>query len=138
MLFVFCNRPPRNIFDFVIVALSAMETALDLFATTIASEMFGSDALSVVRTLRLARALRGFRAFRLVRHFSALRALILSIVSTISSLMWTLVLLVILFYSFGVILMQLVTDYCRYLAIETVGDVNAIPDCPSELSRRLT
>eukprot|EP00439_Symbiodinium_sp_Y106_P012827 s3066_g1.t2 len=124
-----------NIFDFVIVALSAMETALDLFATTIASEMFGSDALSVVRTLRLARALRGFRAFRLVRHFSALRALILSIVSTISSLMWTLVLLVILFYSFGVILMQLVTDYCRYLAIETVGDVNAIPDCPSELSR---
>lgn len=124
-----------NIFDFVIVALSAVETALDLFAKTIASEMFGSDALSVVRTLRLARALRGFRAFRLVRHFSALRALILSIVSTIGSLMWTLVLLVILFYSFGVILMQLVTDYCRYLAIETLGDVDAIPDCPAELSR---
>ena len=84
----FCYWPPRNIFDFVIVALSAVETALDLFAKTIASEMFGSDALSVVRTLRLARALRGFRAFRLVRHFSALRALILSIVSTIGSLMW--------------------------------------------------
>ncbi|OLQ12080.1 Voltage-dependent calcium channel type D subunit alpha-1 [Symbiodinium microadriaticum] len=106
-----------NIFDFVIVALSAVETALDLFAKTIASEMFGSDALSVVRTLRLARALRGFRAFRLVRHFSALRALILSIVSTIGSLMWTLVLLVILFYSFGVILMQLVTDYCFWSSI---------------------
>ena len=34
--------------------------------------------------------------------------------------------------------MQLVTDYCRYLAIETLGDVDAIPDCPAELSRSWT
>ena len=34
-----------------------------------------------------------------------------------------------------VILMQLVTDYCRFLAIEGTGDVNAIPDCPHGLNR---
>ena len=73
------NQAGWNIFDFVIVALSAAETALDIFATTLANSMWGSDALSVVRTMRLARALRGVRFFRLFRHFSALRALILSI-----------------------------------------------------------
>mmetsp|Transcript_43508 Transcript_43508/g.97591 ORF Transcript_43508/g.97591 Transcript_43508/m.97591 type:complete len:610 (-) Transcript_43508:29-1858(-) len=122
-----------NIFDFVIVAFSAIETALDLWAQTLASSMWGSDAFSVVRTLRLARALRGVRFFRLVRHFSALRALILSIVSTMNSLLWTLVLLSILFYSFSVILMQLVTDYCRFLAVESSGDINAVPECPAEV-----
>ncbi|CAE7460330.1 unnamed protein product [Symbiodinium natans] len=125
-----------NIFDFIIVAISAIETALDIWARSLASSVWGSDAFSVVRTMRLARALRGMRFLRVFRYFSALRVLVLSIVSTINSLLWTMVLLFVIFYSFGVILTQLVLDYCRFLAVQASGgNVNAVPDCPAELQR---
>ncbi|CAE7460338.1 Scn11a [Symbiodinium natans] len=122
-----------NMFDVVIVALSTVEVLIDLFATTVASNLWGADTWSFMRTLRLARALRGLRFFRMIRYFSALRALILSIISTMSSLLWTLVLLFILFYSFSVIIMQMVSDYCRYLAVVSRSDTNATPECPDEL-----
>ncbi|OLP82788.1 hypothetical protein AK812_SmicGene36536 [Symbiodinium microadriaticum] len=80
-------------------------------------------------------ALRGMRFLRVFRYFSALRVLVLSIVSTINSLLWTIVLLFIIFYSFGVILTQLVTDYCRFLAVEASNNMNAIPECPAELDK---
>jgi len=44
----------------------------------------------------------------------ALRTLVLSIASSMASLLWTLVLLVIIFYTFGIMFTQLVSDYCRY------------------------
>eukprot|EP00439_Symbiodinium_sp_Y106_P016348 s6742_g2.t1 len=124
-----------NIFDFFIVTVSALETVLDLWARSLVSSIWGSDAFSVVRTMRLARALRGMRFLRVFRYFSALRVLVLSIVSTINSLLWTIVLLFIIFYSFGVILTQLVTDYCRFLAIEASNNMNAVPECPAELDK---
>lgn len=65
----------------------------------------------------------------------ALRTLALSIISTSGSLFWTLVILVILVYSFGVVVTQLVVDHCRILAVEALSEPNAIPDCPQELSR---
>ena len=34
-----------------------------------------------------------------------------------------------LFYSFGVVLTQLVQDQCRYEAIAATGNVNAVPHC---------
>ncbi|CAE7519976.1 Scn11a, partial [Symbiodinium sp. CCMP2456] len=122
-----------NMFDVIIVAFSALEVVIDLFAQTLAASMWGADAWSFMRTLRLARALRGLRFFRMIRYFSALRALILSIVSTMSSLLWTLVLLFLLFYSFSVIIMQMVSDYCRYLAVIRSSDKNAVPECPESL-----
>ncbi|CAE7827841.1 Catsper1, partial [Symbiodinium sp. CCMP2456] len=124
-----------NIFDFFIVAVSALETVLDLWARSLVAAIWGSDAFSVVRTMRLARALRGMRFLRVFRYFSALRVLVLSIVSTINSLLWTIVLLFIIFYSFGVILTQLVTDYCRFLAVEASNNMNAVPECPAELDK---
>jgi len=51
-------------------------------------------------------------------------------VSTMGSLAWTLLLLVLLFYSFGVIICQTVTDHCRYAA--TGADV---PACEPDLLR---
>ena len=85
--------------------------------------------------IRLARALRGVRVVRLFRYVSALRTLALCIVSTIGSLIWTLVLLVLLFYTFGVILTQLVSDHCRDQVVMTTGDVNAVPQCTDDLQR---
>ncbi|OLP82777.1 hypothetical protein AK812_SmicGene36532 [Symbiodinium microadriaticum] len=43
-------------FDVVIVAFSALEVVIDLFAQTLAASMWGADAWSFMRTLRLARA----------------------------------------------------------------------------------
>ncbi|CAL1144918.1 unnamed protein product, partial [Cladocopium goreaui] len=60
------------------------------------------------------------------------RTLALCIVSTVGSLLWTLVLLVLLFYTFGVLLTQLVTDHCRDRNILEQEDANATPSCPKE------
>ena len=70
-----------------------------------------------------------------LRYVGALRTLALSIISTSGSLFWTLVILVILVYSFGVVVTQLVVDHCRVLAVEATQEVNAVPMCPPELSR---
>eukprot|EP00437_Effrenium_voratum_P019859 CAMPEP_0181459630 /NCGR_PEP_ID=MMETSP1110-20121109/32924_1 /TAXON_ID=174948 /ORGANISM="Symbiodinium sp., Strain CCMP421" /LENGTH=566 /DNA_ID=CAMNT_0023584155 /DNA_START=44 /DNA_END=1744 /DNA_ORIENTATION=+ len=118
-----------NCFDFAIIGLSVCETVVQLWAPGLVDEM------RYMRFLRLARALRGMRVVKLLRYVSALRTLIFSIISTTGSLMWTLVLLILLFYSFGVILTQIVTDHCRQVTILQTGDKNAVPMCPAELER---
>ncbi|CAE7360806.1 Cacna1h, partial [Symbiodinium sp. CCMP2456] len=117
----FCGRDRGwNIFDCIIVALSLVESASDLISRNMAAEADTSAApmdaghLRVARFTRLIRALRGVRVVRLLRFISSLRAILFSISSTLGSLAWTLVLLMIVFYCFGVIIAQLVSDHCRY------------------------
>jgi len=124
-----------NIMDAVIIVVSLVETAIDIWAQAMASDngsVTSSSQLRLVRSIRLARALRGVRVVRLFRYVSALRTLALCIVSTVGSLLWTLVLLVLLFYTFGVLLTQLVTDHCRDRNILEQEDANATPSCPKE------
>ncbi|CAK9086705.1 unnamed protein product [Durusdinium trenchii] len=117
-----------NFFEFLIIIVSVVDVALD-FVTTAISSNLNTGQLRLVRSIRLARALRSMRVMRLFRYVSALRTLVLSIISTMGSLLWTLALLVLIFYSFGVMLTQLVIDHCRYNTIESTGDTNAIPTC---------
>lgn len=124
-----------NVFDALIITVSVFETVIDIWAQSMFADVANSSHLRVVRTIRLARALRGVRVVRLFRYVSALRTLALCIVSTIGSLIWTLVLLVLLFYTFGVILTQLVSDHCRDQVVMTTGDLNAVPQCPDDLHR---
>jgi len=124
-----------NAFDALIITVSVFETIIDIWAQSMSADVANSSHLRVVRTIRLARALRGVRVVRLFRYVSALRTLALCIVSTIGSLIWTLVLLVLLFYTFGVILTQLVSDHCRDQVVMTTGDVNAVPQCTDDLQR---
>lgn len=130
----FCGRERwRNLFDLLIIVLSLLETVLDLWAAAEAANS-GNQALSpsqlrFARSIRLARALRGIRVMRLLRYVSALRTLVLSIMSSMASLMWTLVLLLLLFYSFGVLFTQMVTDECRFQAIMRTEDPNSVPSC---------
>eukprot|EP00913_Durusdinium_trenchii_P006515 g6120.t1 len=91
-------------------------------STSSASQGVSASHLRFVRTVRLARALRGIRVMRLLRYVSALRTLVLSIMSSMASLMWTLILLLLLFYSFGVLFTQLVSDECRYQEIARTLD----------------
>ena len=124
-----------NNLDMLVIGASVLETAVELWDLSLSSSNSGSSAahLRIMRTMRLVRALRGIRVIRLLRYVSALRTLVLSIVSTMGSLMWTLVLLQLLFYSFGVILTQIVSDHCRDEAITLTQDSNAIPQCSEQL-----
>lgn len=133
----FCGRERWwNLFDLLIIVLSLLESALDLWvaASTSAgqSQPVSPSHLRFARSVRLARALRGIRVMRLLRYIGPLRILVLSIMSSMASLMWTLVLLLLLFYSFGVLFTQLVTDECRIQAILLTDDVNSIPKCTNE------
>ena len=117
----FCGKDKAwNIFDFCIITLSVLETSTELWQQALAasssssSEQVSTSQLRFFRSVRLARALRGVRMVRLLRYVGALRTLVLSIASSMASLLWTLVLLVIIFYTFGIMFTQLVSDYCRY------------------------
>ncbi|CAK9076284.1 Sodium channel protein type 11 subunit alpha (NaN) (Sensory neuron sodium channel 2) (Sodium channel protein type XI subunit alpha) (Voltage-gated sodium channel subunit alpha Nav1.9) [Durusdinium trenchii] len=126
-----------NFFDVIIVALSAFETGISfLSGSTSTSQGVSPSHLRFMRPIRLARALRGVRVTRLFRYVGALRTLLLSIMSSIASLFWTIVLLLLLFYSFGVLLTQLVSDFCRAEAIAATDNPNAIPDCSNFEHRR--
>lgn len=119
-----------NNLDFLVIAASVLETAVEIWDLSLSATHGTSSAhLRIMRTMRLIRALRGIRVIRLLRYVSALRTLVFSIVSTTGSLMWTLVLLSLLFYSFGVILTQIVSDHCRFEAIRITEDDNALPNC---------
>ncbi|CAK9080856.1 unnamed protein product [Durusdinium trenchii] len=137
----FCGRERWwNLFDLLIIVLSLLETVLDLWAAAEAANS-GNQALSpsqlrFARSIRLARALRGIRVMRLLRYVSALRTLVTGqpisrngpSAGSMASLMWTLVLLLLLFYSFGVLFTQMVTDECRFQAIMRTEDPNSVPD----------
>ncbi|CAE7428220.1 Scn11a, partial [Symbiodinium necroappetens] len=111
----FCCGGDRlwNFFDLVIVALSVVETVVSFMANAAPTSQVSPSHLRFMRPIRLARALRGVRVMRLFRYVGALRTLLLSIMSSIASLFWTIVLLVLLFYSFGVLVTQLVSDHCE-------------------------
>ncbi|CAE7624468.1 Scn11a [Symbiodinium pilosum] len=102
-----------NFFDLIIVILSVVETVVSFMANAVPSSQVSPSHLRFMRPIRLARALRGVRVMRLFRYVGALRTLLLSIMSSIASLFWTIVLLVLLFYSFGVLVTQLVSDHCE-------------------------
>lgn len=131
----FCGRERWwNLFDLVIIMVSLLETILDFWASSESNQSVNASQLRFVRTVRLARALRGIRVMRLLRYVSALRTLVLSILSSMASLLWTLVLLMLLFYSFGVLFTQLVSDECRFQSIVRTQDHNAVPHCEDDSS----
>jgi len=123
-----------NVFDTLIIGASMVESFIEIFAkASLGTHMVHIRSLRFVRVIR---ALRGFRVIRFLRYVSALRGLIFSIVSTMGSLMWTMVLLVLLFYSFGVIFTQIVSDHCRLETISATGDANAVPYCTDDDARK--
>ncbi|CAK9086009.1 Cation channel sperm-associated protein 1 (CatSper1) [Durusdinium trenchii] len=113
-----------NIFDFAIITLALVETIGDVVATAASSYLeMDSSFFRILRFVRLGRALRGIRVIRLIHYVGALRTLVFAILSTAASLFWTLVLLVLVFYIFGIMFAQIVTDHCRH------GDYMSVPKC---------
>jgi len=122
-----------NIFEFLIIVVSLLDVVLDFVMQAVSSTL-NTGQLRLVRSIRLARALRSMRVMRLFRYVGALRTLVLSIISTMGSLLWTLALLLLIFYSFGVMLTQIVIDHCRYSNIMDTGNDNAVPKCDTALA----
>eukprot|EP00435_Cladocopium_sp_Y103_P005325 s1799_g1.t1 len=121
----FCG-PERywNIFDLCVVGVSVFESAVEITLSLTVTEVGEADPnhLRFLRVMKIARALRGVRVMRLLRYISSLRAILFSISSTIWSLFWTLMLLQILFYCFGVLVSQIVNDYCRFKYVHDLSE----------------
>ncbi|CAK9076732.1 unnamed protein product [Durusdinium trenchii] len=113
--------PTWNVFDFTIVTLSVVETMVDWWAQSISSSADGSNSFRVMRALRLVRTLRGFRIIRLFRYFSVPQQHFnkKSNIEGLQARHWA-------WY-------RLVTDHCRFMAIEQNADNNAIPACEDNL-----
>eukprot|EP00930_Biecheleria_cincta_P001842 TRINITY_DN102933_c0_g1_i1.p1 TRINITY_DN102933_c0_g1~~TRINITY_DN102933_c0_g1_i1.p1 ORF type:complete len:634 (-),score=96.61 TRINITY_DN102933_c0_g1_i1:233-2134(-) len=118
-----------SILDTLLVALSLIEGMFLMME----SSGFESSQFRAFRIMRVARTVRGIRVVRVVRVASSLRTLLFSIVNTLKSLMWTLVLLCLIFYGFGVVLTQVVVDFCKEeqgLSSGTPGH-SEVPTCGS-------
>eukprot|EP00435_Cladocopium_sp_Y103_P003788 s2211_g1.t1 len=114
-----------NAFDFFIVALSVVDVCLDYWSKW---QFEVWDKIRVWRTIRLVRALRSIRIIRIFRYIHALRTLVVSIAATLSSLFWTLALLVMVFYSFAIILTEIVAEHCRFILVESEGQSSCNAD----------
>ncbi|CAE7360817.1 Scn11a [Symbiodinium natans] len=126
----FCGQEKWwNWFDLFIVGLSLFETIAE-FVLEMASNQTQMDPshLRIMRFLRLVRALRGIRVIRLLRYISALRTIVFSIISTLGSVFWTSLLLVVLFYLFGTLIAQVVSDHCRQVKFHSEDP----QDCANE------
>eukprot|EP00913_Durusdinium_trenchii_P006908 g6498.t1 len=110
-----------NILDFIVVAISVFDVAIDILFQTLWPSLSTSQ-LRLLRFARFARALRSIRVAKLFRHVRA-------------SLCWTLALLVILFYTFGVMLTQLVVEHCRFLGQDRTGTGDPMANCPESLKK---
>lgn len=118
-----------NQFDFVFVVMAVVEVVIEVVVSSSGLTSVNMSTIRIVRLLRLGRMLRGIRIVRMMRFMASLRQLLHSIFNTLKSLFWTLLLLLMLFYAVGTALTQVVADHCRLEAIETSGDVNAVPQC---------
>lgn len=101
-----------NSFDFLVIALSVLDVVLEFSLRASVS----TGQVRVFRVLRIFRYVRSIRVVRLFRYISALQVLTLSILGTMSSLAWTLVLLMLIIYSFGVVLTEIVLQHCGELS----------------------
>lgn len=107
-----CDEDLRawNAFDFVIVVLSAVDTAASLAASD-GNTPLGN--ISILRIIRVIRILRVLRIIRVLKFFRDLRILIASITVTMKSAVFALILILCGLYMFGVALTQMVADHVK-------------------------
>lgn len=93
-----------NVFDLIVVSFQLSEILLH----TLFSQYESDELLGTLKFLRLIRIIRLMRVLRLIED---LREIASSIVGSLRSLMWTLLLLLMLMYSCGVCITQVVAEY---------------------------
>jgi len=99
-----------NLFDSVVVAT--------MVAERIASWVSGSNIeelsdISIWRVMRVVRVVRILNVIRVMRFFCELRMMVTSIMRSTKSLIWVVLILSVVFYIFGICLVQGVVAFCR-------------------------
>lgn len=106
-LYFFCNKDRRwNLFDLVVVGVSALDLAL----AKSASGTDGSDVgfMRLVRLLRISKMLRVVRA---IKFFKELAVLVQCVQTSMTTLFWFLVLDCMVLFLFALILLHGMTEY---------------------------
>jgi len=99
-----------NIFDFFLVGVSLIDTAVTL---TLSGGGLDGPGAFVGKLGRVIRMFRIMRIIRTVRFLSQLRVMMYMIISSLQSLFWILVIMLGLIYIFAVVLTQGATDYLK-------------------------
>lgn len=94
-----------NFFDLILVVQSMYEQIAIFLLSG------GGASLSFMRTFRIMKVVKAFRAIRFIRMFRELRLMMVSLKNSFGSLFWTMIMLVFIFYIFGLIAMQGVSNY---------------------------
>eukprot|EP00928_Gymnodinium_smaydae_P063053 TRINITY_DN4674_c0_g2_i1.p1 TRINITY_DN4674_c0_g2~~TRINITY_DN4674_c0_g2_i1.p1 ORF type:complete len:539 (+),score=61.16 TRINITY_DN4674_c0_g2_i1:78-1694(+) len=96
-----------NLFDFVVVGLSSIDT---VFSFIFPDGLPLAD-ISVVRIVRTIRITRVLRVIRVIKFFREMRIMILAIASTLNTAFWAFVLTIVCSYVFAIAITQLTSDY---------------------------
>lgn len=95
-------------FDFLLVGISLIDTAISLFL-----DNEGDTWASWSHLGRAIRLLRIMRIFRVVRRLAQLRVMLHMIISSLQSCFWVLIIMVGVIYMVAVVLTQGVTEYLK-------------------------
>jgi len=100
-----------NILDVVCVGIGSIDTMTEIILRAMESEQ-GTPLgpVSVLRVLRVARVVRVVRVIRVMKFFRELRMMIFSIIGCLKSVTWIILVLGLVFYLFGIVFTQSVTD----------------------------
>merc|ERR1740123_299317 len=111
-----------NLFDSVVVAAMMFERILKWAYDGPVDDL--SD-VSMFRIMRIARVLRIFNVLRVTKFLRELRMMIQSILHSAKSLFWVALILTLLFYVFGITLVQGVVSFCstegKWDSRDTIG-----------------
>jgi len=104
----FCSR--WNILDLLIVLASVLEFTMQSISVE-EIESVSTTHFRIFRLVRITRFARVIRIVKVMRYVKALRTLVYSIALTLKSLMWSMLLLVFVFFVFGILFTDTVTDH---------------------------
>eukprot|EP00930_Biecheleria_cincta_P084519 TRINITY_DN73984_c0_g1_i1.p1 TRINITY_DN73984_c0_g1~~TRINITY_DN73984_c0_g1_i1.p1 ORF type:complete len:565 (+),score=76.19 TRINITY_DN73984_c0_g1_i1:39-1733(+) len=109
----FCG-PGRNwnIFDAIVVTLSALETVISYLVPTTAESSTVSN-IGIIRIVRVFRLIRLLRIMRVLRFFKDVRILMLAVAHTMGTAAWAFLLTFMCMYMFGIAITQMVADYVK-------------------------
>lgn len=104
-----------NVMDCVLVSFQLLEQAVSVFADNLDTAHKGSlkqfSVIRIMRLFRLIRILRIFRTARVLLLVGELRTIVNSIGNSFKTLFWALVLFLILTYTIGIYLTEVVTEH---------------------------
>jgi len=99
-----------NLFDSVVVLTMVSERILRLAYDGSVEQL---SKVSMLRIMRVVRVVRIMHVIRVMKFFRELRMMVMSIMRSIKSLVWVVLVLSLLFYVFGISLVQGVVVFCN-------------------------